>query len=47
MISQVEILALVEILNRAPTSQAEKLWLQGLINELQKLVVERPPAPEE
>lgn len=32
--TEAELMALVEILNRAPVSQAEKLFLQALINRL-------------
>jgi hypothetical protein len=33
-----ELLALVELLNRTPMTQAEKLWLQSVLNrELAKL----------
>ena len=36
MLTIQEINALTEILIRAPASQAEKLWLQELINRLAK-----------
>ncbi len=29
-----ELKALVEILNRAPVSQAERFWLQGIVSRL-------------
>lgn len=35
MIQQNDLVALVELLNRAPKSPAEALWAQGFIQELE------------
>jgi hypothetical protein len=34
MLTQAELAALVQILNRAPVSAAEKLWLVDILNRL-------------
>jgi hypothetical protein len=33
-----ELAALVDLLNRTPMSQAEKMWMQELINKLSEII---------
>lgn len=39
--TQQELMALVEILNRCPLTAAERLWLQALITRLQSQTQEK------
>jgi hypothetical protein len=44
--TQEEIVALVNILNRAPMSPAEGLWLQALIERLKAVATQRRDEPK-
>jgi len=39
MLDKNDLVALIELLNRAPMSVAEKLWTQTLIHKLESLLV--------
>ncbi len=45
--TQPELLALVELLNRAPMTQAERLWCQALIAREEAGMQEPPPAEDD
>jgi hypothetical protein len=47
MLTQAELAALVQILNRAPVSAAEKLWLVDVLNKLaREAVIPAQPEPD-
>jgi hypothetical protein len=44
--TQPELIALVELLNRAPMTQGERMWVQGLIARWEKGIAQPPPEPQ-
>ena len=39
--TQDELIALIEIINRAPVTTAERLWLIGVLNQLQAKILHK------
>lgn len=45
MLTQQELLALTELLNRLPMTQAEMLFVQHILNKLQAEILEQSSTP--